>query len=108
MTTDNFEERRRAFENKFAHDAELQFRVEARRDRYMAQWAAEILGKSDAESDEYIKEVIRADFEEAGDEDVIRKLKADLEGKVTEKEIRARIAEATIRAKGEIIDQGEF
>ena len=76
MTT--FDDRERAFETKFAHDEELRFRVIARRNRLLGQWAARLMGLSDAEADAYAKDVIRADFEEAGDEDVIRKLLGDL------------------------------
>lgn len=72
----NMKDREKAFENKFAHDAELKFKAEARRNKLLASWAAELLGK-DAEA--YAKEVIAADFEEAGDEDVFRKIRADFD-----------------------------
>ena len=73
----SMDERKDAFENKFAHDAELKFKAEARRNKLLGQWAAPLLGKADMEA--YAKEVIMADFEEAGDEDVFRKLRADFD-----------------------------
>ena len=76
MTT--FDDRERAFESKYAHDEELRFRVIARRNRLLGMWAAWLMGLSDAEADAYAKDVIRADFEEAGEEDVVRKLLGDL------------------------------
>ena len=76
MTT--FDDRERAFETKFAHDEELRFRVIARRNRLLGGWAARLMGLSEAEAEAYAKDVIRADFEEAGEEDVVRKLLGDL------------------------------
>lgn len=73
------DERGDAFEKKFAHDEALQFKAEARRNKLLGLWAAKLLGKSGDEAQEYAKEVIRADFEEAGDEDVFRKVHADFE-----------------------------
>ena len=73
-----FDDRERAFEAKFARDEELQFRVLARRNRLLGEWAAELMGLSAEETASYAKDVVRADFEEAGDEDVIRKLLGDL------------------------------
>ena len=73
-----FDDRERAFEAKFARDEEMQFRVFARRNRLLGEWAAELMGLSEAETASYAKDVVRADFEEAGDEDVIRKLLGDL------------------------------
>ncbi|SDP03651.1 hypothetical protein SAMN05428967_0965 [Phyllobacterium sp. YR620] len=73
------EDRKNAFENKYAHDAELRFRAEARRNKLLGQWAAEKLGKSGDEADAYVKEVIKADFQEAGDDDVFRKIRADFD-----------------------------
>ena len=73
-----FDDRERAFETKFARDEEMQFRIIARRNRLLGEWAARLMGLSDAESEAYAKDVVRADFEEAGDEDVIRKLLGDL------------------------------
>lgn len=68
-----------AFEKKYAHDAELQFKAQARRNKLLGQWAAEKLGKSEDQVDEYAKEVVRADFDEPGDEDVFRKIREDFD-----------------------------
>ena len=76
MTT--FDDRERAFETKFAHDEEMKFRITARRNRLLGEWAARQMGLSDAESDSYAKDVVRSDFEEAGDHDVVRKVLGDL------------------------------
>lgn len=76
MTT--FDDRERAFETKFARDEDMAFRVVARRNKLLGQWAADLMGLTPEETDGYIKEVIQAEFEEAGDEDVIRKLLGDL------------------------------
>ena len=87
-------DREKAFENKYAHDQEKKFRVIARRNKLMGQWAAGLLGKSDV--DAYAKEVVAADFEEAGDEDVIRKVAGDFKAAGVaqgEAEIRAKLAE---------------
>ncbi|MFC7537949.1 DUF1476 domain-containing protein [Sphingomonas sp. GCM10030256] len=78
MTT--FDDRERAFEAKFAHDEEMKFRLLARRNRLLGEWAAGLMKLSPAETESYAKDVVRADFEEAGDEDVIRKLLGDLTG----------------------------
>jgi len=72
-----FDQRKDAFENKFAHDEELRFKATARRNKLLGLWAAEKLGKAGADADAYAKSVVLADFEEAGDEDVLRKVKAD-------------------------------
>lgn len=103
MTT--FDDRENAFESKFAHDAEMQFKAEARRNKLLGLWAAELMGKSGSAADEYAKEVIRADFEEAGDEDVYRKLAADLEGKADEATIRAKMREMLETAKKQLMDE---
>jgi hypothetical protein len=76
MTT--FDDRERAFESKFAHDEEMKFRMVARRNRLLGEWAARQMGLSDAESESYAKDVVRSDFEEAGDHDVVRKVLGDL------------------------------
>ncbi|MEK1890296.1 MAG: DUF1476 domain-containing protein [Phyllobacterium sp.] len=73
------EDRKNAFENKYAHDAEVRFRAEARRNKLLGHWAAEKLGKTGEEADAYVKEVIKADFQEAGDDDVFRKIRADFD-----------------------------
>ncbi len=76
MTT--FNDRERAEEAKFAHDEETMFRIHARRNRLLGQWAADLMGLSAVEAEGYAKGVVQADFEEAGDEDVVRKLLGDL------------------------------
>ena len=74
-----FDEREDAFEKKFAHDAEMQFKADARRNKLLGLWAAGLMGKTGEEADAYAKEVIKADFEEAGDDDVFRKVRADFD-----------------------------
>ena len=74
-----FDKRGDGFEKKFAHDEELQFKAGARRNKLLGLWAAEKLGKSGAEADEYAKTVVIADFEEAGDDDVFRKIRKDFD-----------------------------
>lgn len=94
MTT--FDDRERRFETEFANNEALRFKAEARRDKLVGHWAAEILGLSGTDADEYAKSVVRADLEEPGDEDVFRKLRADLDGareKVSDEKIRAKMAE---------------
>ncbi len=81
-------DRENAFENKFAHDEELKFKATARRNKLIGLWAAEKNGKSGADADAYAKEVVMADFEEAGDEDVFRKLRGDLPASVSDHQIR--------------------
>ena len=73
------DKRGEAYENRFAHDAELKFKAEARRNKLLGHWAAEMLGKSGDELDEYAKEVVRSDFDEPGEEDVFRKIRADFD-----------------------------
>ena len=106
MTT--FDDRERAFESKYAHDEELRFRVIARRNRLLGQWAAKLMGLSDAEADAYAKDVIRADFEEAGDEDVIRKLLGDLTAagiETDEAQIREALTHKEAEARRQIMEQ---
>ncbi|PWL18041.1 DUF1476 domain-containing protein [Falsochrobactrum shanghaiense] len=78
MTT-GMDDRRDAFEKKFALDEELRFKAEARRNKLLGLWAADQLGKKDADAEAYAREVVAADFEEAGDEDVFRKIRADFD-----------------------------
>lgn len=73
------DDRRDAFEKKFAHDEELRFKAEARRNKLLGLWVAELLSKKDGEADAYAREVVASDFEEAGDEDVFRKVRGDLD-----------------------------
>lgn len=74
-------DRQKGFENKFAHDQELQFKATARRNKLLGLWAAEKMGMTDDEAAEYGKAVVKADFEEAGDEDVFRKIRGDFDAK---------------------------
>ncbi|WP_296419836.1 DUF1476 domain-containing protein [Pseudooctadecabacter sp.] len=101
----SFDDRADAFENKFAHDAEMQFKAEARRNKLLGLWAAGLLGKSDDEAAAYAKEVVKADFEEAGHEDVYRKLAGDLGDKADEATIRAKITELMAEAKAQLLDE---
>lgn len=97
-----FSEREKSFEKKFAKDQELQFKVSARRNKYLAEWASSNLGKSDEQKQNYIQEVIKADLEEAGDEDVFRKVKKDFENsaiKIDDSEIRNQMSLALERAE---------
>jgi hypothetical protein len=75
----NMDDRKEAFEKKFAHDEELKFKATARRNKLLGLWAAEKLGKSGDDAEAYAKEVVMSDFEEAGDEDVFRKVRADFD-----------------------------
>ena len=100
-----FDERENAFESKYAHDAEMQFKAEARRNKLLGLWAAELLGKSGDDADAYAKEVVASDFEEAGDEDVYRKVSGDLGDKADETTIRAKMTELMAVAKAQIMDE---
>lgn len=105
MTT--FDERERAFETAFARDDEMQFRVVARRNRLLGEWAAALMGLTPEETDAYAKAVIQADFEEAGDEDVIRKLLGDLTSarvEMDEAQIRAMLGEKSIAARRQLME----
>lgn len=101
MTT--FDDRENAFENKYAHDEQMKFRAEARRNKLLGLWAAGVLGKSEEDAAAYARDVVASDFEEAGDEDVFRKLAADLGGKVDEATIRAKMRELMIEAKDQVM-----
>ena len=101
----SFDDRADAFENKFAHDAEMQFKAEARRNKLLGLWAAELMGKSGDDAANYAKDVVKADFEEAGDEDVFRKIAGDLGAKADEATIRAKMAELTIEAKAQVMSE---
>ncbi|MDF1727251.1 MAG: DUF1476 domain-containing protein [Sulfitobacter sp.] len=99
----NFTDRENAFENKFAHDAEMQFKAEARRNRLLGLWAAGLLGKEGAEADAYAKEVVKADFEEAGHEDVYRKVAGDLGDRADEATIRTKMESCMAEAKAQLV-----
>lgn len=106
MTT--FDNRENAFENKFAHDADLQFKIVARRNKLVGIWAAGKMGLTPEETDAYAKAVVQADFEEAGDEDVIRKLLGDLTSagvEVDDATVRAALEAQLIEARRQFIEQ---
>ena len=99
-----FDDRENAFENKYAHDQEMQFRAEARRNKLLGLWAAELMGKTGDDAAAYAREVVKADFEEAGHEDVVRKVAGDLGDKATADEIR--VMEQLLKvAKGQLVDE---
>ncbi len=100
-----FDDRENAFENKFAHDAEMQFKAEARRNKLLGLWAAGLLGKSGDDAAAYAKEVVAADFQEAGDDDVLRKVAADLGALATPDTIRARMTELMVEAKRQLMSE---
>ena len=96
----SFEDRKKSFEKKFAHDQELQFKVSARRNKYLGEWVSEILSYNSDQEKEYIQSVIKADFAEAGDEDVFRKIKQDLKEKnFSDQELRKKMDELNEKAK---------
>ena len=100
----SFDEREKSFEKKFAHDQELQFKVSARRNKYIGVWVSKILGYDEEKEKEYIQSVIKADFAEAGDEDVFRKIKVDLKGhNISDEEIRNKMKELYEKAKSDFI-----
>ena len=96
MTT--FNDREKGFENKFAHDAEMQFRAHARSNKMLGLWAASLLGKTGADAEAYAMEVLKADFAEIGQEDVYRKIEKDLDYRADELTIRANTADARTRS----------
>ena len=100
-----FDDRETAFENKYAHDAEMQFKAEARRNKLLGLWAAELLGKSGDDAEAYANDVVKSDFEEAGDEDVFRKVSGDLGGKATDQDIRAKMTELMAVAKSQLLEE---
>ena len=108
MTT--FDDRERAFENMFARDQEMQFKIHARRDKLLGKWAAGRMGLTQAESDSYGRDLVHSDFEMAGDEDIVKKLLGDFTAAgidIDETEIRAAIDEKTIEARRQLIDLQE-
>ena len=97
-----FDEREKSFEKKFQMDEELQFKIAARSNKYLGEWAGSKLGKNEEEKKNYIQEIIKSDLEEAGQEDVFRKIKKDFELasiNLEEKEIRSQMEKALLRAK---------
>lgn len=103
-----FDDRERAYEAKFAHDEEMQFRIVARRNRLVGEWAARKMGLSEEEMAGYAKDVVRADFESAGDDDVIRKILGDLTSAgvdVDEAQIREALGHKLVEARRQIIQE---
>ena len=104
----SFDDRERAQEAKFAHDAALKFKAEARRNKFLALWAAEIMGKTDVGA--YISEVISADFEESGSEDVFRKISGDFAAAkkdVSEEKLRTKMAEFLRMAQEQVLTEAD-
>ena len=96
----SFEDRKKSFEKKFAHDQELQFKVSARRNKYLGEWVSQMLNFNLDQEKEYIQSVIKADFAEAGDQDVFRKIKEDLKAKnVSDEDLRKKMDELNEKAK---------
>ena len=95
------DDRRRGFESKWAHDAELRFQVEPRRNRALGEWAASKKGLTGAAVEDLVASVIAADFEEVGDEDVFRKLRSELDASVSDAAIREKMRECLQAAMGE-------
>lgn len=105
-----FEDRKKAFENKFAHDEELRFKATARRDKLLGLWAAELLGLGGDAARDYAQAVIKADLEEAGEEDVFRKLRKDFDAKeieVSDHRIRRAMSDFMEEAKLQIMKEVE-
>lgn len=103
MTT--FNDREKAFENKFAHDAEMQFKADARRNKLLGLWAAELMGRFGDAAAAYAQEVVKSDFEEAGHEDVFRKVSSDLGDKSDEATIRSKMSSLVVEAKSQIMTE---
>ncbi len=96
----SFEDRKKTFEKKFANDEEIQFKINARKNKYLGQWISNLLNYDKEKETIYIQEIIKADFTEVGDEDVFRKIKEDLKDhKISEEEIRVKMNESLERAQ---------
>ena len=99
----SFDERKKGFEKKFVHDEEKQFKINAKKNKYLGEWASQILGYDEENQKQYIQDVIKADFAEAGDEDVFRKLNADLKDRnISEEDIRKKMKECNEKATTEV------
>ena len=106
----SFDDREKAFENKFAHDAEMKFKADARCNKYLGLWLASRFGLSGDEADEYAKTVIASDLKEAGHEDVIEKVMLDIakhKVDVSEEDVRAKMAEFRVQAKDELMKEAD-
>ena len=104
----SFNDREKAFEDKYKHDQELQFKAEARRNKLLGVWAAELMGLTGADADAYAREVVQSDFEEPGDDDVLRKVLADLTAKGVDKsehQIRRQMDELMVTAKEQVLTE---
>ena len=102
----SFDEREKSFEKKFVHDEELQFKVNAKRNKYLGEWAADKLGKVDSDRTTYVQEVIKSDFAEPGDENVFRKIQGDFKKasiSISDAEIREQMSSLLERAKKEFL-----
>ena len=98
----SFEDRKKSFEKKFAHDEELQFKISARKNKNLSKWVSKILGYDEEKEKEYTQSVIKADFQEAGDQDVFRKIKEDLKNhSVSEEEIINKMDDHNEKAKSD-------
>lgn len=103
MTT--FDDREKAFENKFIHDEEIRFKAVARRNKLLGLWAAGLLGRTGAAADAYAREVVVADLAEHGDEDVVRKLAGDLGARADAETIRTQMSTLMVEAKRQMMDE---
>ena len=102
----SFDEREKSFEKKFVHDEELQFKVNAKRNKYLGEWAAEKLSKTEDDKETYVQEVIKSDFAEPGDEDVFRKIQSDFKKasiNIPDSEIREQMIYLLERAKKDFL-----
>lgn len=108
MSRSGFDDREKAYENKFAHDEELEFKANARRNRLLGLWAAELMGLSDEAATAYAAQVVKADLAEAGDQDVFRKVRADLDAEganVSDAELRAKMDTLLAEARDHVQSQ---
>ncbi len=101
----SFKDREKGFENKFAHDEEMQFKAVARANRLTGLWAAGLLGKTGDDASAYALEVVKSDFQEAGREDVFQKLAADLAGRADELTLRTKLSECLAIAKEQLLTE---
>lgn len=104
----SFDDRQKGFENKYAHDQELQFKAQARRNKLLGLWAAEKMGLTGDAANDYAKTVVRADFDEPGDEDVFRKIRKDLDDKgviQSDHQIRRTMDELLATAKDQLMHE---
>ena len=106
MTT--FDKREKGFEEKYKHDQELQFKIEVRRGKLLGLWVAEMLGKTGDEAEAYARDVVAADFEEPGDDDIVRKVMADFQeagSDFSEHRLRKQMEELLVEAKDQVMKE---